>query len=172
MGVTEDAAVSTVEELRSIISCSGKDLRKDVIRPLHLTLREFLVDIKRCKNVGFFVDPHLYHLKVAEMCLRIMNEELRRDMCQLGDAFKCDIKHLEAVVQKCIPEHVLYACIFWSAHITESKPSAEMHMLLEIFCNKRLLAWIEMMSLTNRLHLGVQVLLTMYSWAEVSVFLQ
>jgi hypothetical protein len=50
MGVSVDDAVRTVEELRSIVTCSGPDLRNDIIRPLHLTLRKFLVDKERCKN--------------------------------------------------------------------------------------------------------------------------
>jgi hypothetical protein len=73
MGVSEDDALRTVEELRSIISFSALDLRKDIIRPIHPTLREFLVDKERCKNPDFLVDRQLHHRNVAESCLRIMN---------------------------------------------------------------------------------------------------
>ena len=55
MGIGEDAAVRTVEELRPIILCTGPDLRKDVIRPLHLTLRDFLMNEKRCVDKAFYI---------------------------------------------------------------------------------------------------------------------
>jgi hypothetical protein len=169
MGVTEDDAARTVEELRSIISCAGSDLRNDVIRPLHLTLREFLVDKDRCKNTDFLIDRQLHHSNVAESCLRIMTKELHRDMCQLGDVFKDEVKELEKIVNERIPPHVQYACVFWSAHSVENEPSAAVRRLLGVFCKEKLLEWLETMSLMNRLRLAIRILLTMHSWTKVSV---
>jgi hypothetical protein len=168
MGVTEGDAVRTVEELRSIISCSGPDLRNDVIRPLHLTFREFLVDKERCKNSDFFADRQLHHFNVAEVCLRITNRELHRDMCGLGDRHKDEVNDRELIVRECIPPHVQYACISWCAHVVESEPSAEFRRLLGLFCREKLLEWIETMSLMNFLHLVMQALLAMHSWTKVS----
>jgi hypothetical protein len=169
MGVSEEDAVRTAEELRSIITCSGPDLRKDIIRPLHLTLREFLVDKDRCKNHDFLIDRQLHHRNVAETCLRIMNKALDRDMCQLGDAFKDEVKELDRIVRERVPPDARYACVFWSAHALENEPSEEMRRLLSVFCNEKLLAWVEAMSLMNRLRLAIEILLTMQSWAKVRV---
>ena len=80
-GIEGDAAVRTVEQLQSIISCTGPDLRENVIRPLHLTLREFLVDEKRCVDKEFYIDRRVHHLQAPRPCLKITNEELCRDMC-------------------------------------------------------------------------------------------
>jgi hypothetical protein len=171
MGVTEDDAVRTVEELRSIISCSGSDLRKDIIRPLHRTLREFLVDKNRCKNRDFLIDRQLLHFNVAKASLRILIEELLRDMCQLGDAAKDRVKDLATCVNVHVPPHVQYACVFWSAHAAENEPSAEVRQLLDVFCKEKLLSWVEAMSLMNSLRLAIRVLLTMHSWTKVSVLL-
>jgi hypothetical protein len=171
MSVSEDAAVSTVEELRSIITCSGPDLRKDIIRPLHLTLREFLVDKERCRNSDFFIDRQLHHSNVAEASLRFLIKELHRNICRLGDALLYKVKDLAGIVHERIPPHVQYATTFWSAHAVESEPSAEMQRLLRIFCKEKLLPWIEAMSLMNRLRLGMHILLTMHSWTKVIVFL-
>jgi hypothetical protein len=173
MEVTEDEAVRTVEELRSIISFSGPDLRKDTIRPLHLTLREFLVDKERCKNSDFFIDRLPHHAKVAESCLRILNKELHRDMCQLGDAFKdkYGMKCVESRVREHILAHVQYASAYWFAHVVENEPSTEVRTLLGVFCEKKFLEWIETMSLMNRLRPGIQALLRVHSWTEVSLIL-
>jgi hypothetical protein len=169
MGVTEDDAVRTVEELRSIVTCSGPDLRKDIIRPLHLTLREFLVDKKRCKNRDILIDRQLHHRNVAESCLRIMNKALHRDMCQLGNAFKDEVEELDRTVNEHVPPHVQYACTFWSAHAVENEPGAAVQQPLGTFCNENLLAWAEAMSLMSCLGLAIRILLEMHSWAKVSV---
>jgi hypothetical protein len=171
MGVSEEDTVRTLEDLRSIISCSGPDLRRDIIRPLHQTLREFLVDKERCKNRDFLIDRQLHHRNVAESCLRIMIEELHRDMCQLGDAFKDEVKELEKIVNERLPPHVQYACVFWFAHAMENEPSAEVRRLLGVLCKEKLLQWIEAMSLINQLRLAIQILLTMHSWTKVSALL-
>jgi hypothetical protein len=171
MGVSEDDAVRTVEELRSIVICSGPDLKEGIIRPLHLTLREFLVDKERCKNPDFLIDRQLHHLNVAESCLRIMNKALHPDMCKLGDASKDEVEDLARIVNEHVPPHVQYACAFWFAHAVENEPNAEVQRLLCVFCKEKLLAWVEVMSLMNRLHLAMQILLTMHSWAKVRVLL-
>jgi hypothetical protein len=169
MEVTEDEAVRTVEELRSIVSCSGPDLRKDTIRPLHLTLREFLVDKERCKNSDFFIDRLLHHEKVAGSCLRILNNELRHDMCQLGGAFKDGTKSMEWRVREHVPAHVQYASAYWSVHVVENEPSTEVRAHLGVFCKENLLEWVETMSLMNRLRHGIQALLRMHSWGKVGL---
>jgi hypothetical protein len=69
MGLKEDAVIRTVQELRSILSCSSEDLRAAVIRPLHLTFAEFLMDKARCTNVALFIDRSACHLDFAEACL-------------------------------------------------------------------------------------------------------
>ena len=137
--VTVGEAIETVEELRSIVTCAG-DIRTDTIRPLHLTLREFLVDPERCPK-EFYVDRRKHHLQVAKSCLRIMNDGLRQDMCELGDAFKEDIKDLESRVREHIPAHVQYACLYWTSHLVESDPTTDagVQSLLERFCRTKVL---------------------------------
>ena len=169
VGVKEDEAICTVEELRSIVTCTG-DIRKDTIRPPHLTLREILVDEERCPK-GFYIDRREHHLRVAKSCFQIMNNELRRDMCQLGDAFKEDIEDLESRVQERIPAHVQYACLYWVVHLIENEPriEADMQKLLEEFCTTKLLEWVEVLSLIHRLDLADHGLLRVRGWTEVNV---
>ena len=144
------------------------DIRKDTIRPLHLTLREFLVDEECCPE-GFFVNRRGHHLQVAQSCLRIMNDALQRDMCQVGDGFKEDIEDLESRVQDRIPAHVQYACLYWTSHLVESDPTidAGVQLLLERFCRTKVIEWMEVLSLMNRLELAVHGLVRVHPWAKV-----
>ena len=98
-----------------------------------------------------------------------MNDELRRDICELGDAFKGEIKNLESLVQERIPPHVQYACLYWTAHLVENEPTidSEMQELLEKFCTKKVLEWMEVLSLMNRLDLAVHGLVRVRPWVKV-----
>jgi hypothetical protein len=175
MGLTEDAAISTIEDLRSIISCSGRDLRTAIIRPLHLTLREYLVDDKRCVE-DFYIDRHAHHLEVAKNCLRILIAELQRNPCKLNDAnaFKDEIEDLKSLVTYFIPAHLQYACRFWSTHLLENEPSedSELRRLLEEFCKKKLLSWIETMSILKQMYYAKDILPRVHSWTTVCVILR
>ena len=85
---------------------------------------------------------------------------------------KDEVEDLESCVRKHIPSHVQYACMYWSAHIVENELNAdsELRGLLEEFCKKTLLYWIETLSLMNRLNLAVHVLLKVYPWTKVRFF--
>ena len=91
-------------------------------------------------------------------------------MCQLGDGFKVGVNDLESRVQECIPPHIQYACLYWTAHLVENEPitDPEMQLLLEQFCTTKVLEWIEVLSLMNRLDLVIHALLRVYPWAKVS----
>ena len=78
-------------------------MRKDVIQPLHLTLREFLVDEKCCIDKEFHNDCRVHHLQAARSCLRIMNKELCHDMCELGNALKDEVEGMDSHIQEHIP---------------------------------------------------------------------
>ena len=64
--------------------------------------------------------------------------------------------------------------MYWSAHIVENELNAdsdsELRRLLEEFCEKKLLQWIETLSLMNRLDLATHALLKVYRWAKVRFF--
>jgi hypothetical protein len=111
----------------------------------------------------------LHHRNVAEICVRIMNKALHRDICQLGDAPEDEVEALATIVDDHVPPYVQYACMFWSPHAVENDPTTEMRQLLGVFCEEKLLPWVETMSRMNCLRPAIQILLTMYSWTKVSI---
>ena len=98
-----------------------------------------------------------------------MNNELRRDICYIGDAFKKEIDDLDFRVEEYVLSHVQYACLYWTSHLVESDPTTDagVQSLLERFCRTKVLEWIEVLSLMNRLDLAVHGLVRVRPWAKV-----
>jgi hypothetical protein len=167
MNLDEDAVIRTVEELRSILSITGEDLRTAVIRPLHLTFSEFLVDNKGWTRSSFDIDRDACHLRFAKACLRTLNTQLRRDTCGLENAYtrRYGITGYEYI-------HVKYACEHWHEHLCLKEPTGDpfLWQLFEGFCQKTILQWVEFDSLFKKSNV-TYVLGDVQIWAEVSVYL-
>jgi hypothetical protein len=184
MGLGEEALIRTVRELRSILSCSSEDLRTAIIRPLHLTFAEFLVDSKRSKGYAFSIDRRACHLLLTKACLRILNTELRDSISENDDARsergKRDARtgrderiHRDSLLRKRLLAYGLYACRHWATHMIENEPTSDLELLelLDGFCRKKLLRWIEAMVYMCIMNEARAALLRAYLWTKVSVFL-
>jgi hypothetical protein len=174
MGLAVDVVMRTVQELRSILSCSSEDLEKAVIRPLHLTLVEFLVDDKRCTNRAFYIGRRAWHLEFTKACLKALNLELRHNLCGWSnDNSYGSEEERRSLVEELVPAHVRYACRFWTAHLVEIDQSRDQALLrvLEDFCKKKLLQWLEVQSYAGYLNEARAMLSGAHSWAKVSVIL-
>jgi hypothetical protein len=175
MGLKEDAVIRTVLELRSILSCSSEDLRTAVIRPLHLTLAEFLTDDKRCTNSAVYINRRACHLDFAKACLGTLNAILCRNLCGWSDIDYSSKSKEErrSLVQELIPAHALYACENWTKHLVQVEQSSDPALLrvLDEFCRGNLLPWTEVKSYAGSLGKACGMLWDAHSWANVSFIL-
>jgi hypothetical protein len=174
MGLSEDAVIRTVEELRSVLSCDGEDLQTAVIRPHHLTFAEFLVDDKRCTNSAFHIDRRACHLDFAKACLGSLNTILHRNLCGWSnDNSSKSEEERHSLVQEFVPAHTLYASKNWTAHLVKVEQPSDPALLrgLDEFCKKNLLPWIEVRAFAGNLNEAREMLRDALSWAKVSVTL-
>lgn len=194
MGLTEKEIITTVEDLRSILSCDGEDLQTGVSRPLHLTFREFLADDKRCTNSAFYVDRSACRLKFAKACLHTLNIVLSHCVFRRsnddsnataagGDAYGRSIvdgaesedtrggrfEGRRLLILQHVRAYARYACVHWTEHLVRNEPTGDpiLVQLLEDFCKKGLLAWIEVMSYVSNPDETNSMLSHAHSWAKV-----
>jgi NACHT domain len=139
-----------------------------VVEPLHPSFVDFLTDKARCKDKRLFIDLSIHKRELAKQCLRSMHS-LSRDICHIGDFSKVntDIQDLEHRVRTYIPEHWQYACSFWAQHLIQVFPDSELYGLLQTFCYKHLLHWIELSSLLKVLHKAFWSLELVKEWCKV-----
>ncbi|KAF9649417.1 WD40 repeat-like protein [Thelephora ganbajun] len=141
----------------------------DPIRIFHKSFPDFLTDPGRCKDERFLVDPSVHHIDILFSCLDLMKERLRRNICDLdGCPTLSEVKDLPTRREACIGSALEYACRFWTKHLAKvpgNGPHAERAQeAVDEFFTTRLLFWIEVLSLTGNLNLGVYALHDIDQW--------
>ena len=82
LAVRKDIINLRLRHLHSVL-----DVPKDQGQPIHLlhpSFRDFLLDKERCCDQQFWVDERKAHETLAQSCLRLMFNSLRRDICGLN----------------------------------------------------------------------------------------
>ena len=141
----------------------------DPIRIFHKSFPDFLTDRGRCKDDRFFVDPPAHHIDILFSCFRLMKEKLRKNICGLdGCPTLSEVKDLPTRRETCIGGALEYACRFWTKHLAKipgNGPHAEqVQEAIDEFFTKRLLFWIEVLSLAGNLNVGVYALDDIEQW--------
>ncbi|EMD35810.1 hypothetical protein CERSUDRAFT_106510, partial [Gelatoporia subvermispora B] len=168
LDLSAEDAFETLRELQSVIFFDELDLHAGKIRPLHLTFREFLSDKARCKNNDFYIDTHFYHGRLAVTCLELINSAMHTNMCNLSHptVFKDDLPDLQSLIHDNIAPHVQYACKYWAIHLSNANVTERLSGALRVFCENKLLVWLEAMSLMSGLDTAVQAFTSSRTWCQ------
>jgi len=141
----------------------------DPIRIFHKFFPDFLTDPGRCKDHRFFVDSSVRHVDILFSCLSLMKERLRKNICNLiGCPTLREVKDLTARREANIGNALEYACRFWTKHLAKI-PGDSPHVnrvqeAIDEFFKKRLLLWIEVLSLMENLNVGIYALHDIDQW--------
>ncbi|KAK6954032.1 hypothetical protein Daesc_003994 [Daldinia eschscholtzii] len=154
--------VECLESVRSIVNIPED--HKLPVSLVHLSFREFLLDEKRCKGTGLFVDPSTMHIHLFQRCLKIMSQQLHMDMCKLRKPGILSVEVPPGSVQKFISPHLQYACTYWVDHLLLIK---EAHLPQDIltsngkiynFLKTHILNWLEVLSLIGEIGSAVHTM--------------
>ena len=169
-------AVGVIDILRPLGSLlTGLSEENEPIRILHLSFRDFLTvraQSSRCSR--YYINEKEHSQKLALACISIMNDNLKRDICGIGDVSIqiSEIEGIKDIVQMCISEELAYACIFWTDHIVDvDGVSLPILDALRDLLSKKLLHWIEVMSLKNGIQDATQSLEKLKSWLKARIIL-
>ncbi|PCH38717.1 hypothetical protein WOLCODRAFT_149656 [Wolfiporia cocos MD-104 SS10] len=167
-----------LEDIHSVLSRLGSVMFSDLkhplepVRPLHASFPQFLIDDTRCTDPDFYVSPREHHSHLAATCLRLLNtcKAMRPNILQLDDitASRDSIRDLQDRVNTYLPMDVQYACRHWASHLGAAEHSSELHTSVTIFSTKRVLVWIEALSLMDMLDTAIQALSKARAWHQVS----
>ncbi|GJJ11063.1 hypothetical protein Clacol_005294 [Clathrus columnatus] len=126
---------------------SGIDDPSSIIRPLHLSFREYLLDPNRSHK--FSINPSPCHHDFAVGCIRIMMEGLRFNICDIPDSHKCnsDYEDLPERVLSSISIPLSYSCRFWALHVSWTAFDSSLARKVEEFLYHGFLLWLEVLSL-------------------------
>jgi hypothetical protein len=146
----------------------GIDNRHEPIRPLHASFVDFLSNPSRSND--FHVPVRSGDAVLVRSSLRTMSELLHFNMCDLESSYvrNQEITDLSIRVRKNIPEHLSYACQYFAEHLGHHGSDSDILAMVRGFMNKRLLFWLEVMSLQKVISQSLTALLTLQAWIEVS----
>ncbi|KAK4096064.1 hypothetical protein N658DRAFT_532103 [Parathielavia hyrcaniae] len=130
------------------------------VRLFHLSFREFLVDPTKRTTKDFWIDETKYHKTLADRCIQLLRQHLRRDICGLQLPGKLRSEVDQRTIDAALPPEVQYACQYWVHHLKESKGSKRdggpVYSFLRdgdpvhSFLTSHLLNWLEALSLLGR----------------------
>ncbi|KAH7110462.1 hypothetical protein EDB81DRAFT_371295 [Dactylonectria macrodidyma] len=159
------ASIDTIDDrldfLHAVLSIPSSS--SSPIRLLHLSFRDFLVDTEKRGKNPFWVDENHSHEKMAENCLRVMNERLRTDICDV----KAPGTNRSAInpqkVDACLPPEVQYTCLHWVYHIHHARDRVSDGGPVRAFLTHHCLHWMEALSLMGRASESLGIIKTLQS---------
>ncbi|KAF7978465.1 hypothetical protein HWV62_45583, partial [Athelia sp. TMB] len=125
-------------------------------RTLHKSFPDYLTDSNHCSSEPWFIDvlEHQHALTLA--CLRIMNDQLHFNMCNLKTSHipNAHIPDLPGRIEKAVPPSLSYPCLFWGDHIRPTLTgSSSLEPLILEFFEQKFLYWLEVLSLMGEVRL-------------------
>ena len=139
------------------------------IRVFHKSFPDFLMDPGRCRDERFFVNPSVYHEEILLLCLNLMEERLKRNICDLDNyAILSEVRDISTRRKECIGDALEYACRFWAKHLVETSSSShnikKVLKAIDEFFTTYLLFWIEALIIMRSLDVGVRALDNVQQW--------
>jgi NACHT domain len=125
------------------------------IRLHHPSFRDFLLDKQRCRDQHFWVDEKEAHEALAESCLRLMSENLKKDICDLRAPGALTSEVDNSCVEQCLPADFQYACCYWVQHLQRSRARLCDNSQVHSFLREHFLHWLESLSLLRKLSDGI-----------------
>jgi hypothetical protein len=161
---------STLRHLHSLVDVGTSP--NHLIRTFHPSFFDFLIHPERCTDGDLRVSVGDTHLLLAIRCLRVMNSQLKQDICEIGDPslLNSEVPDLAERRNRLISEELRYACVYWMSHLASIRTSMDVNELeveLNIFCTRHLLQWIETLSVVQELRSAVEGLPVAFAWLTV-----
>jgi hypothetical protein len=160
--------------LRALHSLLIPDGIEDPVQVFHKSFPDFLMDPKRCTDPQFLIDPPTQHREVLLSCLNLMKKRLKRNICGLDDYVPLrEVDDLPTQRSKHIGDALGYACQYWASHLAKTSSSGpgfeEVDKEINDFFTTYFLFWLEVLSLMEKLEIGVYALKDVHQWyMEVS----
>ncbi len=159
-----DSVVEMLRYLGSLLSNVNSADQNLLIIPLHTSFRDFLTNKE--KSGDFCVSLQDAHRQLAHSCLGLLLKDLKFNICNLESSYLAnkDIKDLRSRVNKYIPPALLYACRFWDDHLEHIDFETDLFGKLRTFIEKKLLFWLEALSLTSDVGLASAAFSSLNAW--------
>jgi hypothetical protein len=171
LDMPQDQVMRNVQALVDVLLLAVEPVRQSLtintpLQVCHPSLRTFLLDLQRCR----YDRPWRAHDAPAQRCLQLLNQSLQQDICDIQDFRLANsaVANLQELFSRGNSSALCYASEHALMHLALSGAPHE-HLCLELFtfCNEHLLQWIELLTIQDRLAIGLQQLQSAFEWCQV-----
>ena len=158
---------TTLRSLHSLLLVPDNNTHP--IRVFHKSFPDFLMDQGRCKDIKFFVNPSVHHQDILLSCLSLIEERLKRNICDLDDyTILTEVQDLSTRQKEYIGNALEYSCQFWAKHLA-GVPSGcqdieKVYGAIDKFFTSHLLFWIEVLTIMGRLGVSIYAINDVQQW--------
>ena len=170
LGFDTDDVFPLLSSIRSLLI-----LQDDVhypVQPFHKSFLDFITDPDRCTNQRFHVSPPIHHSQLLIGSLDLMDRMLDKNMCKLPNLVaNSDVSDLKERIVQYIDPALQYACRSWHTHLVAGRSTSvgtlEIRPAIRLFLEKKLLFWLEVLSVLGSVRNAVDALQASTDWLEV-----
>jgi hypothetical protein len=169
--ISKSKVDATLRFLRSLLNIPQD--HNAPIQLLHPSFHDFLLDSKRCRDDHFLINQEIVHINLAENCLRLLSDTLKKDICNLETPGTLAYEVQGNTIDSHLPRHVQYACCYWVDHLDCINPVRRKEIGLHdtgkvhAFLEKHFLHWLEALSLIGKVSEGVLMIIKLESMIKV-----
>ncbi|CEL54093.1 putative WD repeat-containing protein alr3466 OS=Nostoc sp, (strain PCC 7120 / UTEX 2576) GN=alr3466 PE=4 SV=1 [Rhizoctonia solani AG-1 IB] len=166
LGLTSGRVEAALKPLWSVVRVSESS-PEDRVSTMHASFPDYMLNPSRSGRFTCNVKAH--NARLVEFCFsRIRKNTDQFNICNLSSShvFDKDVPDIEERVKQKIPLDLLYACEYWAVHLCLSGSLSEGLHQLRDFLSKRLLLWIEVLNLKNRIHKAAVLIDGTLSWLQ------
>ncbi|KAJ7690517.1 WD40-repeat-containing domain protein [Mycena rosella] len=129
-------------------------------RLLHASFSDYLMDSNRSGRNPWFIDTTVHGTSLATGCIRIMNRQLRFNICGLEDShlLNAEVSDLPTRIETCISAELSYASQFWSEHLQGTASEDKIVQHLRQLFQEHFLHWLEVLSLHKQVSVATKSL--------------
>ena len=158
---------TTLRSLHSLLLVP--ESKTDSIRVFHKSFPDFLMDSGRCQDKRFLISPSVHHQEIFFLCLDLMKEKLKRNICNLDNyAIVSKVEDISTCRKEHIGDALEYACRFWARHLVDAPSSGpdaeEIQKAIDRFFITYLPFWIEVLIIIGSLNIGVYAINHIQQW--------
>ncbi|QRV92926.1 hypothetical protein RhiJN_20944 [Ceratobasidium sp. AG-Ba] len=161
--------------LRSVVDSLGSVLYTDnsqggAVRVYHPSFADYMTTSTRSGR--FFVDLKLEDFELTKCCLDTMTRELKFNICGLETSWTPNraVHDLDERIKSLVGSHLQYSCLYWTSHLINSNNQQGSPMdrrsIQEFLEKPVVLYWIEVLSLINRLDMGLTNIENLVAWTR------
>ncbi|KAJ7611212.1 hypothetical protein FB45DRAFT_1065901 [Roridomyces roridus] len=140
-------------EILDNLACVLYWKRGEVVRALHTSFIDYLVNPKRSAGMPWVLDTAVAQHTLSTACLGVLHSELRFNICKLEDSHleNSQVSDLAERLNTLISPQLQYSARFVFDHLRETQSDSVVLQSLHDFFHHQFLYWLEVLSLLGHI---------------------